>query len=133
MIDEHGSRPDPESRARTHFANDRTCLAWLRIGISLIALGLASAHFLDQDLTPGFPSTTALAAFLVIGGVAITATGGGLFIRARRQIERGITKGRRSASWWRSGSSSRRACSAWRWCCSCTIEVDAAFGTPGAP
>jgi uncharacterized membrane protein YidH (DUF202 family) len=36
-----------ESRARTHLANERTFLAWLRTGISLIGLGLAAAKFLD--------------------------------------------------------------------------------------
>jgi len=39
-------RPEPESRARTHLANERTFLAWFRSGFTLIALGVAAAHFL---------------------------------------------------------------------------------------
>jgi putative membrane protein len=41
---------DPDSRARTHLANERTFLAWFRTGITLVALGLAAAQFLG---TPG--------------------------------------------------------------------------------
>jgi uncharacterized membrane protein YidH (DUF202 family) len=41
---------DPDSRARTHLANERTFLAWLRTGLALIALGLASAQYLEVEL-----------------------------------------------------------------------------------
>jgi len=41
-------RTELESRARTHLANERTFLAWLRTGIALISLGLAAAQFLER-------------------------------------------------------------------------------------
>ena len=44
---------DPDSRARTHLANERTYLAWFRTGITLVALGLAAAQFLVPDTTSG--------------------------------------------------------------------------------
>ncbi len=88
-MDDQPTIGDLQSRARTHLANDRTCLAWLRTAISLIAVGLASAHFLDDDPIPGFPVTTILAAILVLGGVALAVVGGRLFVRARTQIDQG--------------------------------------------
>lgn len=80
---------DPDSRARTHLANERTFLAWLRTGLSLILLGLGAAQFLDRDLVSGFPATEAFAALLVIGGVALTAFGGARYQRGREQINAG--------------------------------------------
>ena len=84
------ARPaDPDSRARTHLANERTFLAWLRTGLSLILLGLGAAQFLERDLVAGFPATEAFAALLVAGGVALTAFGGARYERAREQIDVG--------------------------------------------
>jgi uncharacterized membrane protein YidH (DUF202 family) len=46
---------DPDSRALTHLANERTFLAWLRTGLGMIVLGLAAGQFIDvdRDLIPG--------------------------------------------------------------------------------
>jgi putative membrane protein len=83
---------DPDSRARTHLANERTFLAWLRTGLSLVALGLASAQFLDHDLVPGFPLTTVFALFLVASGVGLTVLGGIRYAHAGREIEAGALR-----------------------------------------
>jgi putative membrane protein len=87
-----GARPavrDPESRARTHLANERTFLAWLRTGVSLIALGLAADQFLTDHPVPYLPLTPFLSAFLVVGGVLLTVAGAGQYRRGREQIEAG--------------------------------------------
>ncbi len=84
-----GRAADPDSRARTHLANERTFLAWLRTGLSLIALGLAAAQFLDQEVVSGFPATDLFAALLVVGGVALTVFGGVRYGRGRAQIDAG--------------------------------------------
>lgn len=80
---------DPDSRARTHLANERTFLAWLRTGLSLVALGLASAQFLSRDLVPGVPVTTLFALFLVVSGTALVVLGGVHYAHARDAIEAG--------------------------------------------
>jgi putative membrane protein len=80
---------DPDSRARTHLANERTFLAWLRTGLSLIAVGLAAAGFLPVDLVPGFPYVRSFAALLVLLGSAMVPYGASRYVRASRQIETG--------------------------------------------
>ena len=47
-----GGHTDPDSRARTHLANERTFLAWLRTGLGLIVLGLAAAQFMEARSQP---------------------------------------------------------------------------------
>jgi putative membrane protein len=87
-----GARPaprDPESRARTHLANERTFLAWLRTGVSLIALGLAADQFLTGHPVSFLPLTPGLSALLVVGGVLLTVAGAGQYRRARDRIEAG--------------------------------------------
>lgn len=42
---------DPLNAARTHLANERTFLAWIRTSVSLFALGLAVALFYDKQGT----------------------------------------------------------------------------------
>jgi putative membrane protein len=73
---------DPDSRARTHLANERTFLAWLRTGIALIALGLASAQFLEVDLLAG-----SIAVLLVVAGIVRVVTGQRRFLRSQQLIE----------------------------------------------
>jgi uncharacterized membrane protein YidH (DUF202 family) len=53
--EEREQRTELESRARTHLANERTFLAWLRTGIALISLGLAAAQFLEPSHTWSAP------------------------------------------------------------------------------
>jgi putative membrane protein len=81
---------DPDSRARTHLANERTFLAWLRTGLSLVALGLGAAQFLDHDLVPGIPVTTLFAVFLVVSGVVLTVVGGIHYAHGRDEIDAGV-------------------------------------------
>ena len=64
-------QPDEESRARTHLANERTFLAWFRTGITLIALGLAGAQFLNLEQDTGIPVVQLLATVLVVAGIAL--------------------------------------------------------------
>jgi uncharacterized membrane protein YidH (DUF202 family) len=59
-------RVDLESRARTHLANERTFLAWLRTGIALIGLGLAAAQFLERQVLPGLPLIRSMSITMVV-------------------------------------------------------------------
>jgi putative membrane protein len=80
---------DRDSRARTHLANERTFLAWLRTGLSLMAAGLAAAGFLPVDLVPGFPYVRAFSALLVLSGTVMVGYGASRYSKAYRQIETG--------------------------------------------
>jgi putative membrane protein len=80
---------DRDSRARTHLANERTFLAWLRTGLSLVALGLATAQFLERQTPFGWDVATPLSVLLIVGGTAMTAVGGRRFVSAGHAIEDG--------------------------------------------
>jgi putative membrane protein len=80
---------DRDSRARTHLANERTFLAWLRSGLSLMAVGLAAAGFLPVDLVPGFPYVRLFASLLVLAGTIMVLYGARRYVQARQQIETG--------------------------------------------
>jgi putative membrane protein len=80
---------DPDTRARTHLANERTFLAWLRTGLSLIAVGMAAAGLLPVDLVRGVPFVTAFAILLVVSGTAMTMYGAKRYLDTARQIEKG--------------------------------------------
>jgi putative membrane protein len=80
---------DSDSRARTHLANERTFLAWVRTGLSLVAVGIAAAGFLPADLVPAFPYVRVFSILLVLSGTAMTMYGVKRFVRASRQIETG--------------------------------------------
>jgi putative membrane protein len=82
-----GGRGDPDSRARTHLANERTFLAWFRTGLTLIALGIAAAQFLTRDVVAGIPVVSLLATILVVTGVALAVLGAWRHQRARRRID----------------------------------------------
>jgi putative membrane protein len=82
-------RPDLESRARTHLANERTFLAWLRTGIALIGLGLASAQFLERQVAPGLPLIRSMAITMVITGILMAVDGARRYVRHSKQIEAG--------------------------------------------
>jgi putative membrane protein len=82
-------RADPDSRARTHLANERTFLAWVRTGLSLIAVGIAAAGFLPADLVPEFPYVRVFSILLILSGTAMTLYGVNRYVRASRQIETG--------------------------------------------
>jgi putative membrane protein len=80
---------DADSRIRTHLANERTFLAWLRTGLSLIVVGLGAAQFVERDLVPGLPVTTVFAALLVVAGSALTVLAGAQYRRSRDEIDHG--------------------------------------------
>ena len=74
---------DPDSRARTHLANERTFLAWFRTGITLVALGIAAAQFLGK---PGDSAVVVrLLSTLVIGTGAVMVVVGLVRYRQNRQ------------------------------------------------
>lgn len=78
---------DPDSRARTHLANERTFLAWFRTGITLIALGLAAAQLLGRDADPGIPLVQVLSTVVIATGAAAVVIGLYRYRRGRRQID----------------------------------------------
>jgi putative membrane protein len=80
---------DPDSRARTHLANERTFLAWLRTGAAMIALGLGTAQFLSRQQIRGVPVTQAVAIALVILGLALVLAGRNRYVRGCERIEAG--------------------------------------------
>ena len=80
---------DPDSRARTHLANERTFLAWLRTGLGLIVLGLAAAQFMtvDRNLVPGIRAVSDFATILIVSGALISLVGSVRYFHGRDQIE----------------------------------------------
>lgn len=84
-------RPDLDSRARTLLANERTFLAWLRTGLSLVAAGLAVANFLPVGVIPGVPYVRIYSVLLVVSGTLLVVTGGVRARRAAQRIDQGIS------------------------------------------
>jgi putative membrane protein len=95
--DEPRMSADRDSRARTHLANERTFLAWLRTGLSLMAVGLAVAGFLPIDLVPGFPYVRSFSMLLVLSGTVMVVYGANRYERAFKQIETGTYEPARTA------------------------------------
>src|SRR5581483_3873768 len=79
-----GAASDPNGRVLAHLANVRTCLMWLRTGMTMIVLGLAAAQFLTRGLVLGVPLVELLAIGLVAGGMLLSAVGLGLYLATRR-------------------------------------------------
>ena len=65
----------PQSLARSQMANERTFLAWLRTGLSMITVGLAAAQFLPRGFVLGIPAVSVMAVLLVAGGVFLAVVG----------------------------------------------------------
>ncbi len=78
---------DPDSRARTHLANERTFLAWFRTGITLVALGLAAAQFLARDAAPGVPLVRGLSTIVIGTGAFVVVVGVFRYREGSRRIE----------------------------------------------
>jgi len=87
-VEERQQRIALESRARTHLANERTFLAWLRTGIALIGLGLAAAKFLDVVIR-SLPLVRGMSIIMVITGILMAVDGVRRYIRHSKQIEAG--------------------------------------------
>jgi putative membrane protein len=82
-----GMDVDPDSRARTHLANERTFLAWFRTGVTLVALGLAAAQFLAGEGEPEAVAVQALSTVVIAGGAASIAVGLYRYRVGRRRID----------------------------------------------
>jgi putative membrane protein len=78
---------DPDSRARTHLANERTFLAWFRTGVTLVALGIAAAQFLAPGTDGGPPVVETLSTIVIGSGGAAIVTGLVRYRVGRRQID----------------------------------------------
>jgi putative membrane protein len=78
-----------DSRARTLLANERTFLAWVRTGLSTVAIGVAAAQFIGRDEVNGLHLVTIFSLFLAVSGMTMTILGGVQFSRGREQINRG--------------------------------------------
>jgi putative membrane protein len=83
-------RADPGSRVRSHLANERTFLAWLRTGLSLIVVGIGAAQFLelDRNLIPGVRIVSDFAALLILVGTLTVIVGRVRYMQSREQIDR---------------------------------------------
>ncbi len=79
--------PDPDSRARTHLANERTFLAWFRTGVTLVALGLAAAALLTQGTGGDLPLDRELAAVAVLIGAFLVVVGAYRYVSGRDRID----------------------------------------------
>lgn len=81
---------DPDSRARTLLANERTFLAWVRTGLSMVAIALAAAQFIAPEERTAGHLVTLFSVILVASGVGSTVLAGFQFGRSRRQINTGV-------------------------------------------
>jgi putative membrane protein len=77
---------DPDSRARTHLANERTFLAWFRTGVTLVALGIAAAQFLGRE-GENAALVQAVSLLVIVVGAGSVVVGLLRYRRGRRQID----------------------------------------------
>ncbi len=89
MGDEREPQTDVDSRARSLLANERTFLAWIRTGLSMMAIGVAAAQFIGRDELNGLHLVTIFSLFLAVSGVAVSIFGGVQFSRGRDEINKG--------------------------------------------
>lgn len=89
MGDEREPHTDMDSRARSLLANERTFLAWIRTGLSMVAIGVAAAQFIGRDEINGLHLVTLFSLFLAVSGVALAIFGGVQFSRGRDEINKG--------------------------------------------
>ena len=85
--------PQPERRVdatrRTHLANERTYLAWLRSGMGAVAVGLAIAKLLPRvDPGPSWPYAVVGIGFCLIG-IGMAWLGMARFRTTASLLERG--------------------------------------------
>ena len=75
------------TEVREHLANERTLLAWVRTGVSLISFGLVVERLGTQTDSTGF-SGAVVTALAVLGGLALVLVTA-QFLRSRRGIRTG--------------------------------------------
>lgn len=76
-------------RTRDHLANTRTLLAWVRVGIALLALGYAVARVgLVAELATGHPASVTSGVLGLAAGAAGAVTVLGAFLRFLSQRSR---------------------------------------------
>jgi putative membrane protein len=88
--------PSPERRIdafrRTHLANERTYLAWLRSGLTAVAVGLGVAKLLPDLAVPGagrsWPYVALGIGFCVLGVLMMVAG-----VRRMRAVNRALARG----------------------------------------
>jgi putative membrane protein len=82
-------RVDLDSRARSHLANERTFLAWLRTGLALIVVGIGAAQFLELDLNliPGVRIVSDFAGVLIVVGTLTVIVGRARYMQNRERID----------------------------------------------
>jgi putative membrane protein len=90
--------PEPSSSARDHLANERTFLAWVRTGVSIVVFGFAIGRFaiaIRQFLElQGRVSTTAglsvwFGTLAIVAGVLLTLAGLFRYRQTRSQLASG--------------------------------------------
>ena len=97
MTDTTSRRTPPMTNAmvRTHLANERTFLAWVRTGLTCMALGVAAAQLLDAHTLAGVSLSTLLGVLLVALGACTVVVGRLRFRSAAIGINQGIFRARR--------------------------------------
>ncbi|MGH7509715.1 MAG: YidH family protein [Gemmatimonadales bacterium] len=70
---------------RTHLANERTFGAWIRTGLSVAAIGIATSHFLPPAVREPLFALT-LGTIFVIVGVAIIGFGAWRYSQISRDL-----------------------------------------------
>jgi putative membrane protein len=80
-------RPNRGSYARDHLANERTYLAWLRTGMTFVALGVAAAKF--AVFRHGVLSAAGCFA-LMAAGVVVASYGTARYRAVNRQLNNGV-------------------------------------------
>ncbi len=85
-----GAELDLDATRRTHLANERTYLAWLRTGLTAVAVGLAVAKLLPDLAGAGttWPYASLGIGFCVLG-IIMMAVG----IRRVREVGRALERG----------------------------------------
>lgn len=81
--------PDDVGGPRDHLANERTQLAWMRTGATVMVVGLAVARFADD----GEVSAASLVAglILVLTGAGAVAFGTMRYRRVAEELSRGVS------------------------------------------
>jgi putative membrane protein len=80
-------RSGPQTEVREHLANERTLLAWVRTGVSLISFGLVIER-LGTEVSSSATSGMFGVALALLGCLALIM-GTAHFLRSRRGIESG--------------------------------------------